>query len=234
VRRSRAARSFGVASPIGRRRPFDQGSHRAATHRAVDGGFVRAEFLEPTPLLAKRCGQASVAGTGLGVGMKTQDCRTGRANRTVVARAQIRRAMKFASVIRRVAIGIAVLAFAAGDAAAQAPAPAAPPLTLLAAAADAGAAVFDVGGAQRKLVVGDALPGAPWTLSAVRDARVVLDAQRRLNGRRLQMQLRVGERVDSAALAKLEAAQQPQPTTEVTVRTEPRSGARKPAKPGKP
>ena len=198
---------------------------------------MRAEFLGPTPLLAKRCGQASVAGTGLGVGMKTQECHTGRANRTVVARAQIRRTMKFASVVRRTAVGIALLAFATGHAAAQAPAApttTAPPLTLLAAAADAGAAVFDVGGAQRKLVVGDALPGAPWTLSAVRDARVVLDAQRRLNGRRLQMQLSVGERVDPAALAKLEAAQQPQPTTEITVRTEPRSGARKPAKPGKP
>lgn len=173
--------------------------------------------------------------TGLGVGMKAQDCRTGRANRTVVARAQVRRTVKFASFIRRAAIRIAALAFAAGHAAAQAPAvPTAPPLTLLAAAADAGAAVFDVGGAHRKLVVGDVLPGAPWTLSAVRDARVVLDAQRRLNGRRLQMQLSVGERVDAAALAKLEAAQQPQPTTEITVRTEPRSGARKPAKPGKP
>lgn len=166
--------------------------------------------------------------------MKTQDCRTGSANRTGVVCAQADHVVKFVRVLRRTAICLAGLAFAAGHSAAQAPATDSPPLTLLAAAADAGAAVFDVGGTQRKLVVGDALPGAPWTLAAVHDARVVLDAQRRLNGRRLQMELAVGGRVDPAALAALEAAEQPQPITEVTIRTEPRSGARKPAKPGKP
>ena len=123
---------------------------------------------------------------------------------------------------------------AAGFAVAQAPAPDARPLTLLAAAADVGAAVFDGGGTQHKVVVGEALPGLPWTLAVVRDARVVLDAQRRYDGQRLSLELKIGERIDPAALAALDIAEPPLPTQDVQLRVETRHGARKPAKPGKP
>jgi hypothetical protein len=159
----------------------------------------------------------------LGVGVKSLYCCCGSSNRNAAVRGAL-------GVFAPLVCALAVLV--ANIAAAQAPD--AKPLTLLAAAADAGAAVFDDGGTLHKIAVGDALPGLPWKLAAVRDARVVLDAQRRFDGQRLSLELAVGERVDPAALAALDAAQQPLQTYDIQLHAEPRHGARKPVKPGKP
>lgn len=108
------------------------------------------------------------------------------------------------------------------------------PLTLVAAATDANAAVFDDGGALHRVKVGEKLPGLPLTLATVRDARVTLDADARLEGRRLSVTLAVGERVDPATLAALADAYRPVPITEVTVQALPRRDAPKPDRSRKP
>jgi hypothetical protein len=149
-------------------------------------------------------------------------CRCNAAPHSRLAHAYPRAAATLASFVQRFCaatlMAIAMPAFA-GDAAP----------TLLAAAADAGAAVFDVDGAPRKVAIGEAVPGVPWTLSAVRGERVVLAAQRRLDGRALTLELGVGEHVDAAKLDALEAAYAPQPRFETKISIDRSKGAKAPA-----
>lgn len=71
--------------------------------------------------------------------------------------------------------------------------------TLAAVAADVEAVVFaDASGAMRKVAVGERTPDDAWRLSAIRDGRAVLKAERRLDGRIVEMHLTVGERLAPA------------------------------------
>ncbi|MDC8013748.1 hypothetical protein [Tahibacter soli] len=70
---------------------------------------------------------------------------------------------------------------------------------LAAVAADVEAVVFaDASGTMRKVAVGERTPDDAWRLSAIRDGRAVLKAERRLDGRIVEMHLTVGERLAPA------------------------------------